>query len=164
MQIEKLEKNDLARVSELIYPVWMKTYSDKCTNGPAAAQACFDIFIAPEALKTGKVDTGVEFFMVTEDGEDLAVVAVKICEDGKLNLDKLYVGDGKQGRGIGSFAIRFAMDYGRKNGCTWMFTHANKLNVDAIRFYNRFGLNETEVVHCEHDGAIYDYSTLEGPL
>ncbi|MCQ2078903.1 MAG: GNAT family N-acetyltransferase [archaeon] len=164
MKIERLDRNQLRRVSELIYPVWMKTYSDKCTNGPAAAQACFDVYITPDALGTNKVDGGVQFHMVVEDGVDLAVVGTRVCPDGRLDLDKLYVADGMQGRGIGSFAMRFAMDLGRENGCTSIFTHANRLNVSAIRFYERFGLRETEVVHCEHDGAIYDYSTLEGPL
>jgi len=74
---------------------------------------------------------------------DAALVAFSACERGskpdEMKLDKLYVGYGLRGQGLGSLLIRNAENRARAAGCTRLLLQVNKNNTSAIAAYRRNG-------------------------
>lgn len=156
---EQLGPSDLERISKFLEPIFLDTYQDKVVNGRAAAKSIFDKWDSPEALGR-KYASGVRYFSFY----GTALLALKVEEDGILYIDKLYVSEDSQGKGIGTEAMRFAVLYGREHRCDVIATHINALNKAAESFYGRFGMKTAVTVHRCHDGGEYDYAYLVGAI
>lgn len=163
MELKELGRNDLGRISEFLRPIFIKTYKDKVTGGTMAAERIFDAWDTPPALEK-KISRGVRYFMFTEGGKDLGLVALKTEEDGVLYLDKLYIAENAQGKGLGTRAMEFVLSFGRDHGCDMIATHVNGANLPAIHLYGKFGMRPAVTVHRCHDGGEYDYTYLVGPV
>lgn len=163
MGLDELGPDGMERASAFLRPLFIGTYGDKVAGGEDGAGRIFDAWDSPEALEAKRRE-GVRYFMLSDDGEDLCLLALRILGDGMLYLDKLYVADAARGRGLGSRGMEYAFRFGREHGCDQMLLHSNASNADAIGFYGRFGLHPVMKVHRAHDGSEYDYALLVGPI
>lgn len=163
MGFEELGADDMERASAFLRPLFIETYGDKVANGERAAERIFDAWDSPAALEAKRVE-GVRYFMSSEDGTDLCLLALRPIGDGMLYLDKLYVADAARGKGLGRRAMGYAFRFGREHGCDQMLLHSNAANSNAIGFYGRFGLRPVMKVHRVHDGSEYDYALLVGGI
>lgn len=163
MEMAELGADGMGRASAFLKPLFIETYGDKVANGEGAAERIFDAWDSPEALEAKRLE-GVRYFMYSEDGTDLCLLALRLIGDGMLYLDKLYVADSARGKGLGRMAMEQAFDFGREHGCDQLLLHSNAANSNAIGFYGRFGLRPVMKVHRVHDEGEYDYALLVGVI
>lgn len=60
-------------------------------------------------------------------------------------IDTLCVDEGFRGQGIGTKLLDFAKELGKKNKCTDLYLTVNPNNKDAIKFYEKFGMNVKDI-------------------
>jgi ribosomal protein S18 acetylase RimI-like enzyme len=143
---------DLAAVAELAGVVWRRHYPGIVT--PEQIEYMLALGYSHAALKR---------FVTTEGaGLDLARVGDRLVGFGayypvdgtrETKLDKLYVHQDFQGRGVGSRLIASAESAARARGRGALILNVNKHNAQAIRVYQRNGFAVREAVVVDIGGG-----------
>lgn len=91
---------------------------------------------------------GLDLYALRSDGEIVAFMGIS-----GENLDMLFVADGARGKGYGKTLLEFAI-----NNLYVAKVDVNEQNIQAIRFYERFGFQI--VSRSEKDSMNKDYPVL----
>ena len=143
---------DLPRVAELAGVIWRKHYPGIIT--PEQIEYMLDLGYSLEALRR----------FITEEGAglDLAYVANRLAgfaayyrtdHRDELKLDKLYVHQDFQGRGVGRSLIASTEAAAMAQRRTTLILNVNKQNLRAIRAYERNGFLVREAVVVDIGGG-----------
>lgn len=83
------------------------------------------------------------------DGEVLGTMQVSITPGlsrkgmSRMNIEGVRVNSAARGGGVGNEMIRWAIDYARERGCGLVEFTTDKSRVDAHRFYDRLGFEQS---------------------
>ena len=149
---------DLPRVAELAGVIWRKHYPGIIT--PEQIEYMLALGYSHEALRRFIAEEGA--------GLDLAYVENRLAgfaayyrtdRDDELKLDKLYVHQDFQGRGVGRSLIASTEAVAMAQRRTTLILNVNKQNLQAIRAYERNGFLVREAVVVDIGGgfAMDDY-------
>ena len=155
---------DLAAVAELAGVIWRRHYPGIITHeqidymlGIGYSHAALSRFIEEEGA-------GLDLARL---GARLVGFAAYYRMNGgsELKLDKLYVLQDFQGRGVGSRLIAKAEDAARAQGCAALILQVNKNNRQAIRTYEKNGFAIREAVAVDIGrGFVMDDYVMAKPL
>ncbi len=143
------------RVVMLAELIWREHYP--AIIGEEQVEYMLEKFQRIEAIRD-QIDMGMEYYLVTRDGEDAGYFAVQV-EDGDLFLSKLYIKSSESGRGLGGAALNFIQDCWKPGKVRLT---VNKENSESIRFYESRGFIKTgEVVQEIGGGFVMDDYKME---
>lgn len=100
---------------------------------------------------------GSRFFFAELDGEAVGYLKLNSGDaqtepvaGATLEVERIYVDDNQQGRGVGKALLDFAFEVARRQGCDTIWLGVWENNPKAIRFYERQGF----VAFGRHDFVI----------
>lgn len=64
-----------------------------------------------------------------------------------LSIDTLCIDEKYRGQGIGTSMLEFAKELGKNNGCTDMHLTVNPQNANAIKLYEKFGMEVDKIAY-----------------
>lgn len=149
---------DLAAVGELAGEIWREHYPGIIT--PEQIEYMLSRGYSRAALRRFVDEAGAGLALAYV-GERLAGFAAHHRSDhaGEIKLDKLYVHQDYQGRGVGSRLIAHVEAAARAQERTTLILNVNKNNVKAIAAYERngFAVRESVVVDIGAGFVMDDY-------
>lgn len=133
---------DADRVAAIRKKIWLETYAKYDGIKQAELNKLFEnnverIKIWQERL--AKVDGSVFSQVIELEGKIVGYVYAYV-EDNEVKLKKFHIEEINTGMGYGSLAMRNLMKWADNRLIT---LHVARDNKRAIRFYNKFGFNET---------------------
>jgi GNAT superfamily N-acetyltransferase len=144
-------RTDVPLVRDLATRIWRRHYPGIIT----AAQ--IDYMLArgysDEALAPFTSDEGAGLALVHVDFEPSGFAAWYRVEPGTTKLDKLYVLQEVQGRGVGALLVAHVERAARADGSRTLVLNVNKHNASAIAFYERCGFARRESVAVDIGGG-----------
>jgi ribosomal protein S18 acetylase RimI-like enzyme len=151
-------KADLAAIAELAGVVWRRHDPDIIAREQIDYMLALGYSHAALSRFIEEKDAGLD---LARFGDRLAGFAAYYRTAGgrELKLDKLYVLQEFQGRGVGSRLIATAEAAARAQRCSALVLNVNKNNVQAIRAYekNGFAVREAVVVDIGGGFVMDDY-------
>jgi ribosomal protein S18 acetylase RimI-like enzyme len=158
LSIVAATESDLGAVAELAGVIWRRHYPGIITH------AQIDYMLAHgyshEALSRFIEEDGAGLALARDGGRLVGFAAYhRIDEPRELKLEKLYVHQDLQRRGVGSRLIATAEDAARAQRCSALILNVNKNNVQAIRAYqkNGFAIRESVIVDIGAGFVMDDY-------
>ena len=135
LRIQRASVEDIPLIRELCYKVWPQTYA------PILSQDKIDYMLeymySAESLRK-QMDNGSQFIFVFDDEEPVGYAAYLSKGHGVYKLDKIYVLQSQQGKGVGRFVIDYIIDEIKKEGATALQLQVNYDN-KAKAFYEKLG-------------------------
>jgi ribosomal protein S18 acetylase RimI-like enzyme len=162
--IARARRDELPAVQRLAGIIWRAHYPGIITH--AQIEYMLERGYSLAALETflGAADRGLELARV--DGELAGFAAWYLTDDrSEAKLDKLYVLQSQQRRGLGGLLISRACELARAAGARVLILNVNKNNAQAIRAYGKrgFALREAVVVDIG-GGFVMDDYVMAKPL
>ena len=155
---------DLAAVAELAGVIWRSHYPGIITTEQIDYMLALGYSHAALSRFIEEEGAGLD---LARFGDRLAGFAAYYLSEGgrELKLDKLYVLQEFQGRGVGSRLIAATETRARAQRCSTLILNVNKNNVQAIRAYekNGFAIREAVVVDIGN-GFVMDDFVMAKPL
>jgi ribosomal protein S18 acetylase RimI-like enzyme len=149
---------DLGEVAALAGVIWRRHYPSIISH--SQIDYMLEHGYSHEALSRFIEEEGAGLLLV-RDGERLVGFAAyhRVDPPGELKLQKLYVHQDLQRRGVGSRLIATAEATARAQCCSALILNVNKSNVQAIRAYekNGFAVRESVVVDIGNGFVMDDY-------
>jgi putative acetyltransferase len=93
------------------------------------------------------IDRGGQILMAVEDGEAVGCCALLKMGDGGLELAKMAVTPGQQGKGLGRALLDAAVDRARAAGASRMWLETNSALAPALSLYRSFGFKQIPAQH-----------------
>ena len=164
LSIAAATESDLAAVAELAGAIWRRHYPGIIT--PEQIDYMLALGYSHAALSRFIEDEGAGLDLA-RFGERLAGFSAYYRTDGghELKLDKLYVLQEFQGRGVGSRLIASTEAAARAQRCSALILNVNKNNAQAIRAYEKNGFVIREAVVVDIGGGfVMDDYVMAKPL
>jgi len=164
LSIAAATEADLAAVAQLAGVVWRRHYPGIIT--PEQIEYMLGLGYSHEALRRFVVNDGAGLDLA-HIGDRLVGFGAYYPVDGtrEIKLDKLYVHQDYQGRGVGRRLIASAESVARARSCTALILNVNKHNSQAIRTYERYGFSVREAVVVDIGGGfLMDDYVMAKPL
>ncbi|MBU1262827.1 ribosomal protein S18-alanine N-acetyltransferase [bacterium] len=89
-----------------------------------------------------EIKGGSEFYVAKEEGKIIGYLGFYKIED-EMQLVNLAVTKSRQGKGIGSDLLKWALKLAKSLGAKKAILEVEKENLRAISFYHKFGFYET---------------------
>jgi GNAT superfamily N-acetyltransferase len=140
-------RGDLPLVRDLARRIWQRHYPGIITQ--AQIDYMLELGYNDEALAKFTVDEGAGLALVHVDYDPAGFAAwYRPGAPGTTKLDKLYVLQEVQGRGVGRYLMAHVEQAARADGARTLILNVNKGNAASIAFYERcgFGVRESVVV------------------
>lgn len=140
-------RSDLPLVRELAHRVWERHYPGIITHAQIAYMLANGY--SDDALAPFTEEAGAGLALVHVDYDPAGFAAWRRAEEpATTKLDKLYVMQEVQGRGLGRRLVAHVEQAARADGSTKLVLNVNKQNKASIAFYERcgFALREPVVV------------------
>ncbi len=157
-------RDQLPEVQRLAGVIWRAHYPSIIT--PEQIDYMLDRGYALDILESflGRLDRGLELAMVA--GVIEGFVAWYVTDTPvQAKLDKLYILQSQQRRGLGGRLIARVMESARAAGAKSLILNVNKRNVQAIRAYEKHGFAIREaVVNDIGGGYVMDDYLMERPV
>jgi diamine N-acetyltransferase len=151
-------ESDLGAVAELAGVIWRRHYPGIITHAQIDYMLERGYSHAALSRFIGEEGAGLA---LARDGDRLVGFAAfhRIDNPRELKIEKLYIHQDVQRRGLGSRLIATAEQAARAQGCSALVLNVNKNNVQAIRAYekNGFSIRESVVVDIGAGFAMDDY-------
>jgi GNAT superfamily N-acetyltransferase len=150
-------RGDLPVVRELARRVWHRHYPGIISL--AQIDYMLDRGYSDEALTPFTVDEGAGLVLAHVDYEPAGFAAWYRPAQSTTKLDKLYVLQEVQGRGVGRRLVAHVEDMARADGARTLVLNVNKHNAASIEFYRRcgFAVRESVVVDIGQGFVMDDY-------
>jgi len=131
--------DDAEEISKFVHDMWVETYAPIIIGGRKRAEEIFYDWVGPDKI-CEDMAAGHFFAYVVDGGKKLGLISAG-KEGDDLDVSKIYVLPEARHRHVGSAAMNYMLDYGRRNGCSRAFLEVNPLNSSAIEFYRRMGFS-----------------------
>lgn len=89
------------------------------------------------------IEPGGQIFMAVADGDPVGTVALIPSGEDVLELTKMAVDPGHQGKGISNLLMAASIDYARSRGTKVIFLESHRSLQPALALYRKFGFVET---------------------
>jgi ribosomal protein S18 acetylase RimI-like enzyme len=159
MEVRMASKEDLWQISELAWLIFPGTYEHIV---PAASIAyMMELFYAPKSLES-QFDAGQTFLLLYFDGRAAGYASfTKLNDNGDFKLNKIYLDNRLQGKGLGRFLLADVVARVKSAGGRSLTLNVNKYN-RAVGFYQNLGFHKVkeELLHIG-DGHYMDDYVLE---
>lgn len=145
VELRPARRDELPTVQRLAHAIWHAHYPGIITTGQIDYMLARGY--APEALGSllDRPDRGLELALVA--GEPAGFAAWYVTDDpAEAKLDKLYVLQSQQRKGVGGRLIARVVELARIAGATALILNVNKGNAKAIRAYEKHGFAVREAV------------------
>ena len=137
--IRQARYDDIERIAEIL------VFNYRLNFYPILRDDCFYFEELTVAKQTANYMNKLDSIWVYDDGVVKGFIQIENAE-----VKKLFVEPALQGKSIGSFLLKYAMEEHKAN-TLW----ALEKNVRAIRFYKRHGFNVTTDKKLEEDTTEY---------
>ncbi|HZI83113.1 MAG TPA: GNAT family N-acetyltransferase [Casimicrobiaceae bacterium] len=158
IRIADASESDLQRVAELAGVIWRRHYPGIIT--PGQIDYMLSTGYSRAALERFIVEPGAGL-LLAHAGDRFVGFAAYYRTDppGELKLDKLYVHQDYQGKGVGSRLIGRVEEAASAQKLPSLILNVNKNNVGAIRAYeaNGFAIRESVVIDIGGGYVMDDY-------
>jgi len=128
---------DINTIGFLAQQIWPVTYGTIVP--PEQLDYMLSLIYNPDALRRQMVEDRHSFLMVEEEDEPIGFAAWSPLEEwGLFKLHKLYVLNGRQGKGLGKAMLQFIYQDIRERGGQVLQLNVNRYN-RAREFYEKMG-------------------------
>jgi ribosomal protein S18 acetylase RimI-like enzyme len=158
IEIRSATRDELSVVQRLAHVIWHAHYPGIITEEQIDYMLSRGYSIAALAEFLGAPGRGLELALA--DGEPAGFAAWYVTDDPKeAKLDKLYVWQSQQRRGLGRKLLGRVADLARAADATTLVLNVNKNNAQAIHAYERYGfaIREAIVVDIGNGFVMDDY-------
>jgi ribosomal protein S18 acetylase RimI-like enzyme len=142
LEVQRVQKADLLSLQEISRQTFFDTFAD--VNTPADMRQYLEENLSLEQLAKEWSHPATQFYMVKQHDEVLAYLKINEAdaqterrEEASLEIERIYVRQADQGKGIGQFLLEFAIQItnDKKLKVIWLGVWEHNLN--AIRFYQK---------------------------
>ena len=91
------------------------------------------------------ITPGGTIFLVLENGNAIATVALMKIEDGIFELTKMAVSPDHRGKNIGQKLMQHSLNFARNQGWQQLIIYSNRKLENAIHIYKKFGFREIPI-------------------
>jgi len=158
VEIRSAHRDELPVVQRLAHVIWHAHYPGIITAEQIDYMLARGYAIDVLAEFLGGPDRGLELALA--DGDPTGFAAwYRMGDSAAAKLDKLYVLQLRQRRGLGGQLIARVVEKARAAGAATLILNVNKQNVQAIRAYERhgFAIREAVVVDIGNGFVMDDY-------
>ncbi|MCI9246604.1 MAG: GNAT family N-acetyltransferase [Clostridia bacterium] len=118
-----------------------------------------DIFLDVEQVipieRLNKLLEAKSIYVAKKENKIIGYIIINITEKDNgfmryrklLDIDTLCIDEEYRGLGIGTKMLNFAKEFGKNNGCTDMHLTVNPQNTNAIRVYEKFGMEVDKIAY-----------------
>lgn len=136
IEVRLATQEDLWKVRELAMLIFPVTYEDIVS--PEQVAYMMDLFYTPEALKS-QFDSGQSFLIMYLKDEAVGYASyTRLNKRGGFKLNKIYLDNRKQGKGLGRFLIFDVIGRIKADGGRSLQLNVNRHN-KAVGFYRNLG-------------------------
>jgi diamine N-acetyltransferase len=145
--IRQCAAGDLDALRDISWRTYDQTF--RAMNEPAAMDAYLASAFDSERLRMELANPDSAFYFLYVDGELAGYLKVNragaqtdLNDPDSLELERIYVDQPFQGRGLGRVLIEKGMEIGRQGGKTSVWLGVWERNARAIRFYEKAGFRK----------------------
>ncbi|MFI3295870.1 MAG: GNAT family N-acetyltransferase [Rikenellaceae bacterium] len=153
MYIRKAEHNDIELIHNLGFECFRATYTGRMSE--PQMDFMLDMMYSVENITRQIHQLGHVYYIGYQDDEPFGFVSLECQAPALYHLQKIYLRESAQGKGLGRVLIEYAFDRALTDcggECT-VELNVNRGNQRAIDFYNKMGM------HCDRTG---DFAIGEG--
>jgi GNAT superfamily N-acetyltransferase len=133
--IREATTNDIPLINQLAHAIWPITYKGIVSGG----QLNYMLeLIYSEASLQKQLNEGHHFLIAEEDAKPIAFADYSLLKDAVYKLNKIYVLQSRQGKGIGKLLIEDVIEKVKANNARALLLNVNRNN-KARQFYERLG-------------------------
>jgi ribosomal protein S18 acetylase RimI-like enzyme len=135
-EVRLASKEDLWQVGELARLIFPGTYEHIVPADSIAYM--MELFYSPKALES-QFDSGQTFLLLYFDGRAAGYASfTKLNDNGDFKLNKIYLDNRLQGKGLGRFLLSDVVSRVKSEGGCTLTLNVNKYN-PAVGFYRNLG-------------------------
>ena len=137
-EVRIISEEDLWQLRELAYQIFPVTYQD--IVDPRQIDYMMDLIYSPEAL-VAQLDSGQNFLILYSEGIAAGFASyTRLNEDGDFKLNKIYLNNLLQGRGLGKCLLNDVISRVKGEGGRALQLNVNRHN-KARGFYEKMGFS-----------------------
>lgn len=138
--------DDIDLIRELTFKVWPQTYSSILSK--EQIDYMVELMYSKKSL-LDQICKDVQFIIVQDNKEPIGFASYKQIENTVYKLDKIYILQTQQGKGIGKFVMEHIVQLIKKEGATSLQLQVNRNNINAKLFYEKIGFSVLQEVDFE---------------
>lgn len=144
MSIRLATEGDVEHIHSLAEEIWLQHYPP--IIGEAQTQYMLARMYALDTLRAQIITHELDYYMWSEDGEEIAFAAIDTEQRDYGFISKFYLKDSYRGKGIAQeFMLQLEAIF-KKAGQKEMQLTVNRQNIGAINFYFKVGF---KILRCE---------------
>ena len=128
--------NDIELIRELTFKVWPQTYSSIISK--EQIDYMLEMMYINKSLALQMAE-GSQFIIVQDTKKPVGFASYKPVAINIYKLDKIYILQTQQGKGIGKFVIDYILQQIKDRGAESLQLQVNRNNINAKSFYEKIG-------------------------
>ena len=128
--------NDIELIRELTFKVWPQTYSSIISK--EQIDYMLEMMYSNKSLALQMAE-GSQFIIVQDTKKPVGFASYKPVAINIYKLDKIYILQTQQGKGIGKFVIDYILQQIKDRGSEFLQLQVNRNNINAKSFYEKIG-------------------------
>jgi len=130
--------NDIELIRELTFKVWPQTYSSIISK--EQIDYMLEMMYSNKSLALQMAE-GSQFIIVQDTKKPVGFASYKPVAINIYKLDKIYILQTQQGKGIGKFVIDYILQQIKDRGAESLQLQVNRNNINAKLFYEKIGFS-----------------------
>ena len=130
--------NDIELIRELTFKVWPQTYSSIISK--EQIDYMLEMMYSNKSLALQMAE-GSQFIIVQDTKRPVGFASYKPVAINIYKLDKIYILQTQQGKGIGKFVIDYILQQIKDRGAESLQLQVNRNNINAKSFYEKIGFS-----------------------
>ena len=135
MNILTVTEKEVEEVCRLAHEIWPIHYTP--IIGDAQVRFMLENRYSKQEITNQIVTRQADYYLIQSEDENIGYAAISKKNEGSYFLDKLYILQHKQHKGVGYFSLIEILT--RYPDLLWLRLQVNRLNFKAINFYFKFG-------------------------
>jgi len=127
----------LKAIAVMADEIWHDAYAGIITE--AQILYMLDKFQSFEAMQKQMAEEGYRYFIISHEGKDAGYCGIKVDDEGKMYLSKMYLRRSARGLGLFDEMLDTLKDICRKGGIRYIWLTVNKHNDRAVAAYIKNG-------------------------
>ena len=130
--------NDIELIRELTFKVWPQTYSSIISK--EQIDYMLEMMYSNKSLALQMAE-GSQFIIVQDTKRPVGFASYKPVAINIYKLDKIYILQTQQGKGIGKFVIDYILQQIKDRSAESLQLQVNRNNINAKSFYEKIGFS-----------------------
>lgn len=128
--------DDIPLIQKLSLEIWPQTYSSIISR--EQTDYMLEMMYSNESL-ISQINKGTQFIIINEKYIPLGFASYKMIGDNIYKLDKIYLLQSQQRKGIGKFVMNHIIEEIKNKGAASLQLQVNRNNINAKSFYEKIG-------------------------